>query len=161
SFKLGFLGAGQLARMSALQAFRYGIQVGVFSDRPEHEPAQFMTPASQMGSFSSVTDLVKCGGTCDALTLDNEFIGSDILEEDQKQSGTPIYPSPASSALIENKLIEKQTFEKADIPVTPYTLVENEADLEAFGNEHDWPYLLKSSKGGYDGYGNATVRDLE
>ncbi|MDZ7680604.1 MAG: hypothetical protein U5J63_02560 [Fodinibius sp.] len=43
NFKLGFLGAGQLARMSGLQAFRYGIQVGVFSDREENEPVQFIT----------------------------------------------------------------------------------------------------------------------
>ena len=33
-------------------------------------------------------------------------------------------------------------------------------DLEDFGKEYGWPYLLKSSKGGYDGYGNETVRDL-
>ncbi len=117
TFRLGFLGAGQLARMSGLQAFRYGIQVGVFSDRAENEPVQFMTPFSKTGSFDSVVDLAEFGGTCDVLTLENEFISSDILKEVQAQSGTPIYPSPESFALIENKLIEKQTFEKAGIPV--------------------------------------------
>lgn len=161
NIKLGFLGAGQLARMSALQAFRYGIQVGVFSDRAENEPVQFMTPFSKTGSFDSVVDLVEFAGICDVLTLENEFINSDILKDVQAQSGTPIYPSPESFALIENKLIEKQTFEKAGIPVTPYALVENEADLSEFGIEHGWPYMLKSSKGGYDGYGNETVENIE
>lgn len=161
SFRLGFLGAGQLARMSSLQAFRYGIQVGVFSDRPENEPVQFMTPHSQTGSFDSVEDLADFARTCDVLTLENEFIGSDILEEVQETSGTPIYPSPQTFSLIENKLIEKQTFENAGIPVTPYALIESEADLVAFGDEHGWPYLLKSSKGGYDGYGNETVKNVD
>lgn len=147
--------------MSGLQAFRYGIQVGVFSDRTENEPVQFMTPHSQSGSFDSVIDLVKFAGTCDVLTLENEFINSDILKEVEAESGTPIFPSPESFALIENKLIEKQTFEKAGIPVTPYALVENEMDLSDFGDEHGWPYLLKSSKGGYDGYGNETVDNIE
>lgn len=159
--KLGFLGAGQLARMSTLQAFRLGIQVAVFSDRPEDEPVQFMTPFSYSGSFESVDDMVEFAKSCDVVTLENEFISSEILQEVQDKSGTPIFPSPESFALIENKLIEKQTFENAGIPVTPYRLVKTEADLESFGEEFGWPYLLKSSKGGYDGYGNAKAKDLE
>lgn len=161
TFRLGFLGAGQLARMTTLQAFRYGIQVGVFSDRDENEPVQFMTPFSQTGSFESVEDLASFAETCDILTLENEFIDSEVLKEAQQKSGTPIFPSPDTFSLIENKLIEKQTFENAGIPVTPYALVKHESDLKNFGEEHDWPYMLKSSKGGYDGYGNETVTNIE
>ena len=158
--KLGFLGAGQLARMSALQAFRLGIQVGVFSDRTENEPVQFMTPFSKSGSFDSVDDLVAFAKTCDVLTLENEFINSEILEEVQEKSGVPIFPSPESFSLIENKLVEKQTFDEAGIPVTPYKIVKDSLDLSEFGDKYGWPFLLKSSKGGYDGYGNKTVNDL-
>lgn len=161
TIKLGFLGAGQLARMSALQAFRFGIQVAVFSDRPEEEPVQFMTPFSYSGSFDSVADMVEFAKTCDVVTLENEFISSDILKEVQDKSGTPIFPSPDSFALIENKLIEKQTFEAAGIPVTPYKLVKSEKDLTTFGDEYGWPFMLKSSKGGYDGYGNAIAKNLQ
>ena len=161
NFRLGFLGAGQLARMSGLQAFRYGIQVGVFSDRPENEPVQFITPHSHTGSFDSVEDMASFAEECDVLTLENEFISSQVLKETRDQSGTPIFPTPESFALIENKLIEKQTFEKAGIPVTPYALVEDKKAIKAFGDEHGWPFLLKSSKGGYDGFGNETVGDLD
>ena len=105
--KLGFLGAGQLARMSALQAFRFGIQIAVFSDRTENEPVQFMTPFSTSGSFDSVDDMVTFAKECDVVTLENEFISSEILKEVQEKSGTPIFPSPESFSLIENKLIEK------------------------------------------------------
>ena len=158
-FIIGFLGAGQLARMSALQAFRYGIQVAVFSDRPEDEPVQFMTPHSFSGSFGDVDSMLKFAKTCDVITLENEFIASEILHELQEKSGTPIYPSPESFSKIENKLIEKQTFENAGIPVTPYKLIRTDTDLADFGKKHGWPFLLKSSKGGYDGYGNETVRN--
>lgn len=161
NFKLGFLGAGQLARMSALQAFRYGIQVGVFSDRNENEPVQFMTPYSSTGSYNSADDLTNFAKTCDVLTLENEFIDSKVLRKTQKQSGTNIFPSPSTFAKIENKLIEKRTFEDAGIPVTPYKLVKTETDLKAFGQNYGWPYVLKSSKGGYDGYGNETVSNIE
>jgi len=161
TFRLGFLGAGQLARMSALEAFHYGIQTGVFSDRTEKEPVQFITPYSKTGSFKSVKDLTAFAKSCDVMTLENEFISSELLKKAQAKSGTPIYPSPESFALIENKLVEKQTFEKAGLPVTPYKLIKSEDDLKAFGNKHGWPYVLKSSKGGYDGYGNETVQQID
>lgn len=160
-FTIGFLGAGQLARMSALQAFRFGIQVAVFSDRAENEPVQFMTPKSYSGSFDDVDALVRFASSCDVVTLENEFIRSEVLKEVRDQSGTPMFPSPESFALIENKRIEKETFENAGIPVTPYGVVGNRVQLEEFGNDHGWPYLLKSSKGGYDGYGNKTVKTID
>ena len=94
--------------MSTLQAFRFGIQVAVFSDRSENEPVQFMTPFSSSGSFENVDDMVDFAKTCDVITLENEFISSEILKEVQEKSGTPIYPSPESFALIENKLIENK-----------------------------------------------------
>lgn len=158
NFKIGFLGAGQLARMSALEAFKLGIQVAVFSDRSENEPVQFMTPFSASGSFNSVDDLVAFAKGCDVITLENEFLSSEILQEVQDKSGTPIFPSPSSFALIENKFIEKETFRNAGIPVAPYKLIQSEKNLNDFINYNGFPFLLKSSKGGYDGYGNKTVR---
>lgn len=161
SFTIGFLGAGQLARMSALQAFRFGLQVAVFSDRKEDEPTQFLTPFSYSGSYSDVDSMLEFADKCDVITLENEFIDSGVLKELELRSGTPVYPSPESFALIEDKLIEKQTFEKAGIPVTPYRKITAVSDLISFGKEHGWPCLIKSSKGGYDGYGNKTVRSAD
>lgn len=146
--------------MSSLQAFRFGIQVAAYSDRSENEPVQFMTPYSSSGSFKDIEAMADFAASCDIITLENEFIDSEILAAVQEKSGTKIFPSPDSFRLIENKLIEKQTFEKAGIPVTPYTLIRNTADLNTFGSEHGWPFLLKSSKGGYDGYGNMSVKNL-
>lgn len=160
SLVIGFLGAGQLARMSSIKAFELGIQVAVFSDRPENEPVQFMTPHSYSGSFNDVESMLPFANKCDVITLENEFIDSTVLDELQKATGTPIYPTPKSFSLIENKLIEKQTFESAGIPVTPYKLVSSEKDLHLFGQSNGWPFLLKSSKGGYDGYGNETVQNI-
>lgn len=161
SYTIGFLGAGQLARMSAKHAFRFGQQVAVLSDRTELEPVQFMTPHSFSGSFDDVSSMKKFAESCDVITLENEFIDSSILKKLQQTSGTPIFPSPESFSLIENKHIEKQTFEKAGIPVTPYSIVRTKEDINKFGEKYGWPFLLKSSKGGYDGYGNKTVKNLE
>ncbi|TNE71127.1 5-(carboxyamino)imidazole ribonucleotide synthase [bacterium] len=159
-FKLGFLGGGQLARMSAYQAYRFGIQTAVFRSGEVKEPMDFVTPHIVIGSFDDEQALIDFAKTCDVVTLENEFLDSGLLKRVRDKSGTPMYPSPETFELIENKWIEKETFRKAGIPVPPYRIVKNEADLSAFGNEFGWPFMLKSSKGGYDGYGNATARDM-
>lgn len=161
NFKVGFLGGGQLARMSAYQAYRFGIQTAVYRSGTVAEPMDFVTPHVFTGSFEDEEALIQFAKSCDVVTLENEFLDSDLLKRVRDKSGTPMYPSPETFALIENKWIEKETFRKAGIPVPPYRLVKNEADIRAFGDEFGWPFVLKSSKGGYDGYGNATARDME
>ena len=97
NFKLGFLGAGQLARMSALQAFRFGIQIASYSDRAKDEPVHFMSPFTFTGSFDDVDAMVEFAKTCDVVTLENEFINSSILKQVQEKSGTPILVDPVNS----------------------------------------------------------------
>ena len=156
---IGFLGAGQLARMSALQAYRFGFGVASFSNREELESLEQVTPLHTKGSFDSADDMTSFAEQCDIITLENEFIGSGYLGQIVSRSGTPIYPTPETFTKIENKLVEKQTFEAAGLPVAPYALITNKDQLKAFGEKHGWPFVLKSSKGGYDGYGNEMAND--
>ncbi len=161
NYKIGFLGGGQLARMSAYQAYRFGMQTAVYRSGTVAEPMDFVTPHVVTGSFDDEEALIQFAASCDVVTLENEFLDSDLLMRVRDKSGTPMYPSPETFALIENKWIEKETFRKAGIPMPFYRLVHNETDLRAFGDEFGWPFVLKSSKGGYDGYGNATARDMK
>ena len=160
-FKLGFLGGGQLARMSSYQAYRFGIQTAVYRSGSTKEPMDFVTPHVFTGSFDDEEALIQFAKQCDVITLENEFLDSDLLKRVRDKSGTPMYPSPETFGLIENKWIEKETFRSAGIPVPPYQLVKSVEDIKSFGEQFGWPFVLKSSKGGYDGYGNATARDLE
>src|SRR5699024_5769790 len=38
--------------------------------------------------------------------------------------------------------------------------IKDEDDIKSFADTYEWPFMMKSSKGGYDGYGNETVADL-
>lgn len=160
-FTLGFIGGGQLARMSALQAFRFGMNVAVYASSKSTEPVEYMTPLVVRGNLGDEDKLVEFASKCDLITLENEFLDSAILKNVERRSGKKIYPHPESFRLIEDKLIEKQTFEKAGIPATPYAKLEHPDDIEAFGRKHGWPFVIKSAKGGYDGYGNATVANRD
>ena len=196
---IGFLGGGQLARMSAAVVMRLGMRAAVFSGsgnpgyagsgswksesagpgsgdsvtvneqvpRPDTapdktaslQPLEWMTPLRYPGTFDDEEALVRFAKECDVVTLENEFLDGELLKRVREKSGTPMWPSPASFLQLESKWLEKETFRKAGIPVTPYEKVGSVQDLEAFGNTHGYPFVIKSSKGGYDGYGNRTVHD--
>src|SRR5690625_5681880 len=73
--------------MSALQALRFGIQVASYSDRHENEPLQMMTPLNFSGSFEDLDALAEFADCCDLITLENEFIDSEILRQVEQQTG--------------------------------------------------------------------------
>ncbi len=155
---IGFLGAGQLARMSAVAAFRLGIRVAAYSGANDgRQPLEQMTPYQFSGSFNDEEALVRFAKKCDVVTLENEFLDGELLARVEVASGTPIYPSPSSFRMLESKWLEKETFRKAGIPVTTYQKIVDPADLDFFAREQGYPFVLKSSKGGYDGYGNRKV----
>ncbi len=171
---IGFLGAGQLARMSAAVVMRLGMRAAVFSGSGEDaasspggvpgrdtkfEPLEWMTPLRFTGSFDDEDALVRFAEMCDVVTLENEFLDGELLLRVRDRSGTPMWPSPESFLKLESKWLEKETFRKAGIPVTPYGLITSVEDMAGFGEQHGYPFVLKSSKGGYDGYGNRTVRN--
>ncbi len=158
SFKLGIIGGGQLARMTAYQAFRFGIQVGAVTSASGTDPMEEVTPHIFRGSYNDEETLTKLFEWADVVTLENEFLDGDLLDRVQIKTGTPVYPSPDTFKKIENKRIEKETFRDAGINVAPFQVVTNKEDLKKAGGKFGWPYILKSSKGGYDGYGNATVK---
>lgn len=150
-----------MARMSALQAFRFGMDVAVYVTSSAKEPVEQMTPNVIRGSIDDLAKLVEFARRCDVITLENEFVDGNLLQQVHDATGVPVYPLPSSFIQIGDKLSEKNTFSAAGIPVTPYRQIVSEDALIAFGDEFGWPYVLKSAKGGYDGYGNVTVTDEE
>ena len=173
---IGFLGAGQLARMSAAVVMRLGMKAAAYSGTGVHDvfqpdalqdnaaslqPLEWMTPLQFPGRFDDEEALVRFAQKCDVVTLENEFLDGALLERVQDRSGTPILPTPAGFMLLESKFLEKETFSQAGIPVTPYRKITSVDELKPFTDEHGYPFVLKSSKGGYDGYGNKTIHTHE
>jgi 5-(carboxyamino)imidazole ribonucleotide synthase len=157
---IGFLGDGQLAKMAAEAAIKMGHQVVFYGQQPDgpcRGLGEFVS-----GEYTDVNSMFQFAKKCDVITLENEFIDSKVLDKVQQKSKTPIYPHPGSFSLIENKYIEKKTFESADIPVAPFKLVRDfDKDSKLFTRLYGLPVMMKSSKGGYDGYGNFRAKTQE
>ena len=152
---LGILGGGQLARMTAYAAFRLGLRVHIM-EKFAGSPAGEIAHSETVGDPADHELLRRFAAECDMVTLESEFIDEAHLLEIESAGGS-ILPSPHSVALIQDKLVQKRTLSDAGVPVAPFRGVGSFAEAARFGEEHGYPFLLKARRGGYDGYGNATV----
>ena len=153
---LGILGGGQLARMTADAAHRLGVEIHILEKYPG-SPAGAIAHREVIGSPSDHDLLRTFAAACDVVTLESEFINESDLAV-AEETGL-LYPSAASVGKIQDKLTQKRTLQEGGIPVGPFADVEDVAAAGEFGEEHGYPFVLKSRRGGYDGYGNATIRE--
>jgi 5-(carboxyamino)imidazole ribonucleotide synthase len=157
---LGILGSGQLSRMTAQAAHELGIKTHILCTAP----LDSLSPASQVSTFTTKSDfndinkVLDFVSKCHFVTLENEFIDQQILDAIEDKFPGKLYPSAKTFKLIGDKITEKNTFAKAGIPVCPYKEVSTKADVLEFIKSYGLPVVLKSAKGGYDGYGNVTIK---
>lgn len=157
-FTLGILGGGQLAKMTMLEAYKMGLDVAII-ENGELSPAGNLTKYEFAAKIEINPDLDKFIEKSDIITLENEFIDPSIIEYIEKSCS--VFPSSKTLSLIQDKLIQKTTFDNAGISVANFAQIENHEDLKNFGEKYGYPYVLKTRKFGYDGYGNYTAKSLE
>ncbi len=154
---IGILGGGQLARMSAVATRRMGIDVAIL-DAEKDSPAGQVASIEFIGNASNKKLLKDFSSVCDVITLENDFIDYHILEYIESL-GKKVYPSSLTISMIQDKLIQKQVLKKNGIPLPAFEAVNHKRDFSLIAEKLGLPFVLKSRKMGYDGYGNALVRN--
>lgn len=155
---LGILGGGQLAKMLANEAYKLGMNIAII-EKGANTPAGDMTKLDFTQGWENIDELNKFIAVSSIITLENEFINPDILEYIEKIK--PVFPSSKTLKLVQDKLIQKTTFQNNNISVPIFENVETVEDAYRFGEKHSYPFIIKSRKMGYDGYGNAKVEKRE
>ncbi len=157
-YDVGIAGAGQLARMTALAAWPLGIRVAVLG--MPGEPAVGPSAGLVQGDWHDADAVARIGRQVSVLTLENEFVDAGHLARVVAE-GTPVRPDPDRVRVVQDKALQKQCLLDAGLPVAAFVVPDGPGDLEAAGRDLGWPLMLKSRGLGYDGYGNATCRDLD
>ena len=157
--RLGIIGGGQLAKMTALSALQLGCDVAVLERNPV-SPAAVLATHSLVGDWDSPSELLRLAAHCDVVTLENEFVDARSLAA-LEAAGHNVFPTPQSIALVQDKLIQKQTLAAAGLPVPAFCAVANPAAVAAAARELGLPMLLKARRNAYDGKGNVTVCSLD
>lgn len=151
---VGIVGAGQLGRMLALAGYPLGLDF-LFLDPAEGAPAGQV--ASQLrGEFTDRKLLSRLARQSEVLTFDWENISVDALRALPK--GTHISPPVNALAAAQDRVKEKETFERLRIPTTRWRAVDSLAQLTRATNEVGLPGVLKTRRLGYDGKGQYVLR---
>jgi 5-(carboxyamino)imidazole ribonucleotide synthase len=154
--RLGIIGGGQLARMTAIAALPLGVDVVVLERNP-FSPASRLSPDCVVGDWNDQATLLKFAERCDAITLENEFVDAKALAVLEK-AGHRIFPSAACIEVTQDKLTQKQALLNAGLAVPKFCAVKSPEEILRVAGEFGWPMLLKTRRNGYDGKGNFTLR---
>ena len=151
---IGILGGGQLGRMMALAAARIGYKCHIFD--PHEQPCAAEVAADfTRAEFDDQEALRRFGGQCDVITYEFENLPVEPLSV----LGDKLRPGLKSLAVAQDRGDEKSFLEGAGVGVTPWRAVASLADLNSAVAELGLPIVLKTRRYGYDGKGQAWIRE--
>jgi len=105
-----------------------------------------------LGQPDSLPDLATLAERCDVITFDHELVDLSLLRE-LAATGVILRPSPEALRFSVDKLVQREAFAAAGLPVPTFCAVRSPEELpEAFRSSDHLP-VLKSPTGGYDGRG--------
>lgn len=157
--KIGIIGGGQLGKMMILEAKKMGFYV-VTLDPALDCPAHSISDNHIVAEFTDREALFSLAKQVDVITYELEHIDADTLME-LENNNVKIFPTPKSLSLIQNKFVQKTILRENNIPIADFLEVKSRSDILEASKKFGFPLILKTCKGGYDGKGNAFIKNEE
>lgn len=155
--KIGILGAGQLGRMLALAGYPLDFDF-VFLD-PATEACAAPLGDHIHADYEDERALSEFCVSVDLATYEFENVPAKTAEF--VASRIPLLPAPVALTIGQDRLSEKQLFDKLQIPVPRYMPVATREALQLAVRNVGLPAVLKTRRLGYDGKGQAVLRQPE
>ena len=152
---IGLVGGGQLGRMSALAAARLGYRCHILT-REHDSPASQVSAATTISDYADPVSLRRFAEAVDVISFEFENVSAEGL--DLLASIKPVRPSPDVLRISQDRIAEKSFLNRAGVPTTPWASVESFEDLQAAASRIGLPAVLKTTRYGYDGKGQARLR---
>ena len=161
SLKLGIISGGQLGKMLIQEASKWAIATYVLDPDPDC-PAKRIATVHVEGDFLDFDTVYAFGKEVDILTYEMENINIEALIK-LKVDGFKVVPDPQVLALIQDKGLQKEFYQKNNIPTSPFSCYESNDEItKAIEEKHfSYPFIQKLRKGGYDGHGVALINSAE
>lgn len=154
---IGILGGGQLGYMLALAGYPLGLRFRFLDPSPE-APVGRIAPRVT-GDFSDRAALEKFAHGLEVVTYEFENVPVDAVHFLAKK--VSVFPPPGALEAAQDRLREKQLFEKLGIPTTEFASVPAASDLDAALRKVGLPAVLKTRRMGYDGKGQWILKSQE
>ncbi len=154
---LGMLGGGQLGRFFVIAAHEMGYRVTVL-DPDVNSPAGKIADVHLCAAFDDQSALEAMAKSCQAISTEFENVPAETLSLLAKT--TIVHPSAQCVAIAQHRVSEKNFLKESGLPVAPYFVINAKTDLPADGDEI-YPAILKVARFGYDGKGQARVKNQQ
>ena len=152
---IGIVGGGQLGRMSAMAAAQLGYRCHILTPEPDSPAAQVAAGAT-IGAYDDADVLARFAAEVDVITFEFENVSAAGL--DLLASLKPVHPAPSILRLTSDRETEKSFINGAGSPTGMWLPVNTLAELHGAMELLGLPAILKTTKLGYDGRGQATLR---
>jgi len=152
---VGILGGGQLGRMLALAGYPLGIRCRCL-DPSGDSPAAQVAPLIQ-GGWHDTLHLERLATEAVAITYEFENVPADALA--YLQGRIPLRPDPIALAVAQERAREKDFLRDLGVPVPDYHAVDSLEELRDALEMIGCPAVLKTRRYGYDGKGQAVLRE--
>lgn len=154
---LGVMGGGQLGRMFVLAARTMGYRVMVLDPDPE-SPAVTLADVFLAAPHDDPQALAQLARECAAVTV--EFENVPIASLEYLAGYVPVRPAAAAVAIAQDRIREKTFLRDHGFATARFEVVTDAGELEPGLRRIGTPALLKTSRLGYDGKGQARVNNL-
>ena len=153
---IGILGGGQLARMLALAAARLGLNSKIFA--PEHDSPAFQVSASHIvAQYTDQNALIEFAAEVDAITYEFENVPVEAVAFLEKLK--PLRPGSKALSVAQDRLKEKSLARELGAMTAEFRAVNSLDDLKRAVSEIGLPAVLKTTRFGYDGKGQAKIME--
>jgi 5-(carboxyamino)imidazole ribonucleotide synthase len=153
---IGILGGGQLGRMLAMAASRLGLRCQVFSPDPD-SPAFDVVLNATCAEYADVEALELFANDVDVITY--EFENVPAATAMILAARRPVIPEQKILQTTQDRLAEKDFVKRLGIGTADYADVSSAAALRVAISKIGLPAVIKTRRFGYDGKGQAIIRE--
>lgn len=127
----------------------------VFVDPTKASPAGQLAPQI-VADYDDDAALLELASRVDVVTY--EFENVPALAASLLEGKRPLHPNSRALGVSQDRLFEKQTFQKLGIPTAPFAAVDDDSSLKSAVATLGLPSILKTRRFGYDGKGQRVLR---
>lgn len=153
---VGVLGGGQLGRMLALAGIPLGLRFR-FLEAKSPSPVDGLGEVIR-GDYADLDAVRRFGDGVALVTYEFENVPVASARA-LGAEGVKVFPPPPALEMSQDRLREKEGFDRLGIPTAPWRTVDSRDDLERAVAEVGLPAVLKTRRFGYDGKGQEVLRE--
>ena len=152
---IGILGGGQLGRMLSVAASRLGMRTHIY-EPAANPPAGDVAHRVTTASYQDQAALQAFAASVDVITYEFENVPAAAL--DTLEAVRQVRPNRRALAISQDRLAEKDFLTGLGLTCAPYAAVASPDDLRAALVQIGVPAILKTTRLGYDGKGQARIK---